>query len=80
MQVFKVDSCVCVCAACAYAFNCSMEASCMGFSIYIWFIYAWLFSPRKVLVDGKVVSKAGTPGCNKAVVEIIAEVPKYVCR
>ncbi|KAF3794452.1 putative rRNA methyltransferase [Nymphaea thermarum] len=34
----------------------------------------------KVLVDGKVVSKAGTPISNKAVVEIIAEIPKYVCR
>ncbi|KAF9593109.1 hypothetical protein IFM89_020173 [Coptis chinensis] len=34
----------------------------------------------KVLVDGKVVNKAGTPISDKAVVEIKAEVPKYVCR
>lgn len=34
----------------------------------------------KVLVDGKVISKAGTPVADKAKVEIIAEVPKYVCR
>ncbi|CAN6476663.1 unnamed protein product [Victoria cruziana] len=42
-------------------------------------IQSWILQ-GKVLVDGKVVSKAGTPVCNKAVVEIIAEVPKYVCR
>ena len=34
----------------------------------------------KVFVDGKVVNKAGTPVSEKSVVEIIAEVPKYVCR
>ena len=34
----------------------------------------------KVFVDGKVVNKAGTPVSDKAVVEIKAEVPKYVCR
>uniref|UniRef100_A0A803PFR0 Ribosomal RNA methyltransferase FtsJ domain-containing protein n=1 Tax=Cannabis sativa TaxID=3483 RepID=A0A803PFR0_CANSA len=34
----------------------------------------------KVFVDGKVVNKAGTPIPDKAVVEIKAEVPKYVCR
>lgn len=34
----------------------------------------------KVFVDGKVVYKAGTPISDKAVVEIKAEVPKYVCR
>ena len=34
----------------------------------------------KVFVDGKVVNKAGTPVSDKAVVEIMAEVPKYVCR
>ncbi|XP_019226292.1 PREDICTED: uncharacterized protein LOC109207763 isoform X2 [Nicotiana attenuata] len=34
----------------------------------------------KVLVDGKVVNKAGSQISDKAVVEIIAEVPKYVCR
>ncbi|XP_038702842.1 putative rRNA methyltransferase YqxC isoform X2 [Tripterygium wilfordii] len=36
--------------------------------------------PGKVFVDGKVVNKAGTPVSNKAVVEIMAEIPKYVCR
>lgn len=34
----------------------------------------------KVIVDGRVVSKAGTPVSNSSVVEIKAEVPKYVCR
>lgn len=34
----------------------------------------------KVYVNGKVINKAGTPVSEKAVVEIIAEVPKYVCR
>ncbi|KAK9222813.1 hypothetical protein WN944_011252 [Citrus x changshan-huyou] len=34
----------------------------------------------KVFVDGKVVNKAGTAVSDKAVVEIIAQVPKYVCR
>jgi len=34
----------------------------------------------KVYVDGKVINKAGTPVPEKAVVEIIADVPKYVCR
>lgn len=34
----------------------------------------------KVFVDGKVVNKAGTPVSDKAVVEITAEIPKYVCR
>jgi 23S rRNA (cytidine1920-2'-O)/16S rRNA (cytidine1409-2'-O)-methyltransferase len=33
-----------------------------------------------VFVDGKVVNKAGTPVSEKAVVQIKAEVPKYVCR
>lgn len=31
-------------------------------------------------MDGKKVSKAGTLVSDKAVVEIKAEVPKYVCR
>lgn len=31
-------------------------------------------------MDGKVVNKAGTQVSDKAVVEIMAEVPKYVCR
>uniref|UniRef100_A0A803MFQ2 Ribosomal RNA methyltransferase FtsJ domain-containing protein n=1 Tax=Chenopodium quinoa TaxID=63459 RepID=A0A803MFQ2_CHEQI len=37
-------------------------------------------SSGKVCVNGKVVNKAGTPVSNEAVVEIIAEIPKYVCR
>ncbi|KAG9445797.1 hypothetical protein H6P81_011925 [Aristolochia fimbriata] len=43
------------------------------------FIQSWILQ-GKVLVDGRVVSKAGTPVSDKAVVEIKAEVPKYVCR
>lgn len=31
-------------------------------------------------MNGKVVNKAGTPVSDEAVVEINAEVPKYVCR
>ncbi|XP_038899562.1 putative rRNA methyltransferase YqxC [Benincasa hispida] len=42
-------------------------------------IQSWILQ-GKVLVDGKVISKAGTPVGDKAKVEIIAEVPKYVCR
>ncbi|GLT77737.1 hypothetical protein SLA2020_492970 [Shorea laevis] len=42
-------------------------------------IQSWILQ-GKVYVDGKVVNKAGTPVSEKAVVEIIAEVPKYVCR
>lgn len=34
----------------------------------------------KVYVNGKVINKAGTPVPEKAIVEITAEVPKYVCR
>nr|POE75965.1 hemolysin a [Quercus suber] len=34
----------------------------------------------KVSVEGKVVNKAGTPVSEKAVVQIMAEIPKYVCR
>ncbi|CAH9075351.1 unnamed protein product [Cuscuta epithymum] len=40
------------------------------------FIQSWILQ-GKVLVDGKVVNKAGTPIPDKATVEIIAEVPKY---
>ncbi|KAL0561758.1 hypothetical protein IC582_002199 [Cucumis melo] len=40
-------------------------------------IQSWILQ-GKVLVDGKVISKAGTPVADKAKVEIIAEVPKYV--
>ncbi|KAI3450142.1 hypothetical protein Pfo_006807 [Paulownia fortunei] len=43
------------------------------------FIQSWI-TQGKVFVDGKVVNKCGTPISDKAVVEIKAEVPKYVCR
>ncbi|KAK9747799.1 hypothetical protein RND81_02G015300 [Saponaria officinalis] len=43
------------------------------------FIQSWIIQ-GKVYVNGKVVNKAGTPVSDKAVVEIIAEIPKYVCR
>lgn len=42
-------------------------------------IQSWILQ-GKVIVDGRVVSKAGTPVSNSSVVEIKAEVPKYVCR
>ncbi|CAN1182007.1 Putative rRNA methyltransferase YqxC [Linum perenne] len=42
-------------------------------------IQSWIMQ-GKVLVNGKKVSKAGTPVSDKAVVEITAENPKYVCR
>lgn len=38
------------------------------------------FGVGKVFVDGKVANKASTPVSEKSVVEIIAVVPKYVCR
>ncbi|KAL9239659.1 hypothetical protein vseg_013961 [Gypsophila vaccaria] len=43
------------------------------------FIQSWIIQ-GKVYVNGKVVNKAGTPVSDKAVVEIKAEIPKYVCR
>lgn len=43
------------------------------------FIQSWILQ-GKVCVNGKVVNKAGTTVSDKAVVEIIAEIPKYVCR
>ncbi|KAL9453982.1 hypothetical protein AB3S75_009561 [Citrus x aurantiifolia] len=43
------------------------------------YIQSWILQ-GKVFVDGKVVNKAGTAVSDKAVVEIIAQVPKYVCR
>ncbi|CAL5386121.1 unnamed protein product [Camellia sinensis] len=43
------------------------------------FIQSWILQ-GKVFVDGKLVNKAGTPVSDEAVVEIMAEVPKYVCR
>ncbi|XP_047319080.1 hemolysin A [Impatiens glandulifera] len=42
-------------------------------------IQSWIIQ-GKVYVDGKPVSKAGTPVSDKATVEITAEIPKYVCR
>lgn len=47
--------------------------------------YALLFNlplnfVGKVLVDGRVVNKAGTQVSDKSVIEIKAEIPKYVCR
>ncbi|KAK9139004.1 hypothetical protein Sjap_009598 [Stephania japonica] len=43
------------------------------------FIQSWILQ-GKVTVDGKIVTKAGTPVSDKAIVEITAQVPKYVCR
>ncbi|KAK2965804.1 hypothetical protein RJ640_025313 [Escallonia rubra] len=43
------------------------------------YIQSWILQ-GKVFVDGKRVNKAGTPVSDKAVVEIMAEIPKYVCR
>ncbi|KAK1353105.1 Bacterial hemolysin-related [Heracleum sosnowskyi] len=43
------------------------------------FIQSWILQ-GKVFVDGKVIHKAGTPVSDKSVVEINAEIPKYVCR
>ncbi|CAM8984684.1 unnamed protein product [Rhodiola kirilowii] len=43
------------------------------------FIQSWILQ-GKVFVDGKKVTKAGTPVSDKSAVEIHAEVPKYVCR
>lgn len=43
------------------------------------YIQSWILQ-GKVFVDGKMVNKAGTPISEKSVVEIIAEVPRYVCR
>ncbi|KAJ4843228.1 hypothetical protein Tsubulata_008732 [Turnera subulata] len=43
------------------------------------FIQTWIMQ-GKVFVDGKMVNKAGTSVSDKAVVEIKAEIPKYVCR
>ncbi|XP_071716621.1 uncharacterized protein [Rutidosis leptorrhynchoides] len=43
------------------------------------YIQSWILQ-GKVIVDGKVVTKAGHPVSDKSVVEIKAEIPKYVCR
>ncbi|XP_042466552.1 putative rRNA methyltransferase YqxC isoform X1 [Zingiber officinale] len=42
-------------------------------------IQSWILQ-GKVIVDGRVVSKAGTPTSDSSVIEIKAEIPKYVCR
>ncbi|EPS68184.1 hypothetical protein M569_06590, partial [Genlisea aurea] len=42
-------------------------------------IQSWIMQ-GKVYVDGKVVNKCGAQVSDKALVEIKAEVPKYVCR
>lgn len=39
-----------------------------------------IYVSGKVFVNGKVVNKAGAPVSDQANVEIIAEIPKYVCR
>ncbi|GAA0156578.1 hypothetical protein Leryth_014332 [Lithospermum erythrorhizon] len=43
------------------------------------YIQSWILQ-GKVIVDGRVIHKAGTLIPDKSVVEIRAEVPKYVCR
>ncbi|KAG0490499.1 hypothetical protein HPP92_007362 [Vanilla planifolia] len=43
------------------------------------FIQSWILQ-GKVLVDGRVINKAGTSVSEKSVIEIKAEIPKYVCR
>ncbi|KAL4558494.1 hypothetical protein LXL04_036695 [Taraxacum kok-saghyz] len=43
------------------------------------YIQSWILQ-GKVIVDGKVVTKAGHPVSDKSIVEIKAEIPKYVCR
>lgn len=54
-----------------------ISLQCIFFSVFLW--NGTAFS-GKVFVDGKMVDKAGTPVSEKANVEILAEVPKYVCR
>ncbi|RCV08496.1 hypothetical protein SETIT_1G331100v2 [Setaria italica] len=43
------------------------------------YIQSWILQ-GKVIVDGRVVNKAGTQVSDKSVIEIKAEIPKYVCR
>ncbi|CAH1447096.1 unnamed protein product [Lactuca virosa] len=43
------------------------------------YIQSWILQ-GKVIVDGRVVTKSGHPVSDKSVVEIKAEIPKYVCR
>uniref|UniRef100_A0A0D3HK43 RNA-binding S4 domain-containing protein n=1 Tax=Oryza barthii TaxID=65489 RepID=A0A0D3HK43_9ORYZ len=43
------------------------------------YIQSWILQ-GKVLVDGRVVNKAGTQVSDKSIIEIKAEIPKYVCR
>ena len=47
-----------------------------AYLFFFWYIYG----AGKVYVNGKRVNKAGTPVSDKAVVEIMAEIQKYVCR
>ena len=44
------------------------------------FIEPVYVSVGKVIMDGRVVNKAGTQVSDKSVIEIKAEIPKYVCR
>lgn len=46
----------------------------------LWQLSSFLYVSGKVFVNGKVVNKAGAPVSDQANVEIIAEIPKYVCR
>ncbi|KAJ6842511.1 uncharacterized protein M6B38_301510 [Iris pallida] len=43
------------------------------------FIQSWILQ-GKVIVDGRVVNKSGTLVSDKSMVEIKADIPKYVCR
>jgi hypothetical protein len=47
---------------------------------YPWLLNLLYVSVGKVIVDGRVVNKAGTQVSDKSVIEIKAEIPKYVCR
>ncbi|GFH24456.1 uncharacterized protein LOC109003672 isoform X1, partial [Haematococcus lacustris] len=42
-------------------------------------LQSWIMQ-GKVTVDGRVVTKAGTPVASTAVISLEAEEPKYVCR
>lgn len=62
---------------------CEYYASSLGIEDAAYFLWSYLIVTSfagKVLVDGRVVSKAGTPVSDKSTVEIKAEIPKYVCR
>lgn len=50
---------------------------------FYWLIFSLcllFLASGKVFVNGKLANKAGNPVSDDAVVEIRAEVPKYVCR